>query len=84
MTIEERARKCAVEKGITDNCITDDGMRCIEIGYKCGATDQRKIDIEKSCEWLRKIGAFSTLSFHDEEGVSQEVYEDMFRKAMED
>lgn len=54
------------------------------IGYYLGATEQREIDIEKAIEILRKIGAFSLLSFHDDEGVSQEVYEDMFRKAMEE
>lgn len=44
---------------------------------------QKQIDIDNACKWLKKLGAFSMLSFNDEEGVSQEVYEDMFRKAME-
>lgn len=44
---------------------------------------QKQIDIDNACKYLKKLGVFSMLSFHDEEGVSQEVYEDMFRKAME-
>lgn len=52
--------------------------------YEKGASEQKQIDIEKACKWLKKLGVFSMLSFNDEEGVSQEVYEDMFRKVMEE
>lgn len=26
----------------------------LEVGYLNGATEQRKIDVEKACEWLRE------------------------------
>ena len=46
-TIEERAK--AASEGYND-----DGYSAgLYMGYVVGATEQKAIDIEKACEWLR-------------------------------
>lgn len=81
MTIEERARDYAVHVSIDE--LNKDGLDAesfcgILHGYIKGATEQRKIDIDKACEWLWQ-------------NIEQCIFEDMaldeilqeFRKAME-
>lgn len=65
-TIEERAK---------DACegYSDDGYSAgLYMGYKEGAEEQKQIDIEKACEWLRARNVLTDASI---EG---------FRKAMEE
>lgn len=49
-TIEERAREYAESEVIEQN--TAEFMNCQQ-DYIKGATDQKSIDIEKACEWLK-------------------------------
>lgn len=47
MTIAERAKEYIT------NCRTVPANKMGRLqGYICGATEQRKIDIDKACEWL--------------------------------
>lgn len=53
-------------------------------GYIQGATDQRKIDIEKACEWLHStIGDGFVRYGNDRMVADNDQFEAMFRKAME-
>lgn len=71
MTIEERAK--AASEGYND-----DGYSAgLYMGYKVGATEQKAIDIDKACEWLKEnidggVHPSSTYGFVEK-----------FRKAME-
>jgi len=48
-TIEERAKEIALKNyGWNDNWRT-----VCECAYVAGATEQRTIDIDKACEWLK-------------------------------
>lgn len=72
-TIEERAREYVPEP-LNDHYVIP---ACIAIenkrqAYIIGATEQRAIDIEKACEWLRSRNVLTEASI---EG---------FRKAMEE
>lgn len=51
MTIEERAKEYANNR----EGVTNPSVLCyMAEAYEDGATEQKKIDIEKACEWLRK------------------------------
>lgn len=79
-TIEERAKEYGSKKAdISLSPIYNEALaRIYEEGYMVGATEQKAIDIEKACEWLKE---------NTEGGVHpQRAYSfpDMFRKAMEE
>ena len=54
-TIEERAREYASKKGdISLSPIYNEALASIyEEGYMAGAKEQKVIDIDKVCDWLR-------------------------------
>lgn len=70
--IEERAWNAAVARM--------QGDISYSLGYKDGATEQRKIDIDKACEWLR--GRYPT-HYMEYAELAEQVVAD-FRRAMEE
>lgn len=77
-TIEQRAEEFAnigVHTGIE---------KSIQYTYKYAAAEQRKIDIDKACEWLRQCTTFQhpdyrhPVPFFDEEDIES------FKRAMEE
>lgn len=68
-TIEERAKEYALKD--FDGYYTGREKAVVE-GYIAGAKDQKAIDIEKACEWLR-------IQKYFEEGCVE-----LFRKMMEE
>ena len=73
-TIEERAKEYASKKGdISLSAIYNEALASIyEEAYIAGATEQKAIDIDKVCDWLK---ARNVLTEDSLEG---------FRKAMEE
>ena len=73
-TIEERAKEYASKKGdISLSPIYNEALASIyEEAYIAGATEQKRIDINKVCDWLR------------ERNVLTEDSLEGFRKAMEE
>lgn len=69
-TIEERAKEAGRLSQVRSDYPYD--KRSIEFGYTQGAYEQKAIDIEKACEWLRSRNVLTEASI---EG---------FRKAMEE
>lgn len=57
-TIEERAWSCANKKGVTEN-----GRRCIALGYECGASEQADHDIELFERFLDKYHMLSSSNY---------------------
>ena len=79
-TIVERAKDYASKKGdISLSPVYNEALASIyEEGYMAGAEEQKAIDIEKACKWLKE---------NTEGGVHpQRAYSfpDIFRKAMEE
>ena len=88
-TIAERAREYAENEDLVQG--TDGYEYCLR-DYIKGATEQKVIDIDKACEWLKENArdyACATIRcpYGEEEeiicDVHREIVED-FRKAMED
>ena len=73
-TIEERAKEYASKKGdISLSPIYNEALaRIYEEAYIAGATEQKRIDINKVCDWLRERNVLTEDSLED------------FRKAMEE
>ena len=73
-TIEERAKEYASKKGdISLSPIYNEALASVyEEAYIAGATEQKRIDINKVCDWLR------------ERNVLTEDSLEGFRKAMEE
>ena len=69
-TIEERAKEVGMLSQVRSNYPYD--KRSVEFGYTQGATEQKDIDIDKACEWLRSRNVLTGASI---EG---------FRKVMEE
>ena len=93
-TIEERAKEYASKKGdISLSPIYNEALASIyEEAYIAGATEQKRIDINKVCDWLKENArdyACATVRcpYGEEEeiicDVHPEIVED-FRKAMEE
>ena len=93
-TIEERAKEYASKKGdISLSPIYNEALASVyKEGYIAGATEQKRIDINKVCEWLKENArdyACATVRcpYGEEEeiicDVHPEIVED-FRKAMEE
>ena len=79
MTIEERAKEYASKKGdISLSPIYNESLaRIYEEAYIAGATEQKAIDIEKACEWLKNdLREYGILLFGH--------WQSDFRKAMEE
>ena len=55
-TIEERAKEYSLKD--FDGYYTG-REKALEEGYIAGAEEQRKIDIEKACEWLKSVGVLT-------------------------
>ena len=72
-TIEERAKEYASKKGdISLSPIYNEALASVyKEGYIAGATEQKRIDIDKVCYWLRERNVLTEESLED------------FRKAME-
>ena len=72
-TIEERAKEYASKKGdISLSAVYNEALaRIYEEAYIAGATEQKRIDIDKVCYWLRERNVLTEESLED------------FRKAME-
>ena len=78
-TIEERAKEYASKKGdISLSPIYNEALaRIYEEAYIAGATEQKAIDIEKACEWLKNnLREYGIILFGH--------WESDFRKAMEE
>ena len=78
-TIEERAKEYASKKAdISLSPIYNEALASIyEEGYIAGATEQKAIDIEKACEWLKNnLREYGIILFGH--------WESDFRKAMEE
>lgn len=73
-TIEERAEKYASKKGdISLSPVYNKALSSIyEEGYITGAEEQKRIDIDKACDWLKARNVLTDASL------------DGFRKAMEE
>lgn len=89
-TIEERADKAGIISQYKSDYRYD--KKSVEYGYIQGATEQKAIDIDKVCEWLKENArnyACATVRcpYGEEEeiicDVHPEIVED-FRKAMEE
>ena len=80
-TIAERAREYAENEDLVQG--TDGYEYCLR-DYIKGATEQKAIDIEKACEWIKENFEY----YVDVEVSSYYTYGDKFvddfRKAMED
>lgn len=87
-TIEERAREYSLKDfdGYYSGWEKD-----VEEGYIAGATEQKAIDIENACKWIKENArdyACATIRCYGDEDeiicdVHQEIVED-FRKEMEE
>lgn len=73
-TIEERAKEYASKKAdISLSAIYNEALASIyEEGYMAGAEEQKQIDIDKACDWLKARNVLTDASL------------DGFRKAMEE
>lgn len=85
-TIEERAKEYASKKAdISLSPVYNDALANLyEEGYIAGATEQRKIDIDKACEWFE--GYLAEIGYPDDwcrDSDVQKSGEKRFRKAME-
>ena len=93
-TIEERAKEYASKKGdISLSPIYNEALASIyEEAYIAGATEQKRIDINKVCDWLKENArdyACATVRcpYGEEEEIICDVHPgivDDFRKAMEE
>ena len=79
-TIEERAKEYASKKGdISLSPIYNEALANVyEEGYMAGAKEQKAIDIDRACEWLKEN---TEGGVHPQRAYS---FQGMFRKAMEE
>ena len=94
MTIEERAKEYASKKGdISLSPVYNEALYSIyEEAYIAGAEEQKQIDIDKACEWLKENArdyACATVRcpYGEEEEIICDVHPEIvegFRKAMEE
>ena len=69
-TIEERAKESGTQSQYVSDYRYD--KKSVELGYTQGAAEQKAIDIDKACEWLKARNILTDASL------------DGFRKAMEE
>lgn len=81
MSISSRA------KALADTLPCEESKGLVYNAYKKGATDQRKIDIEKACEWLMENVSnylYNTGGFEEYIPQCGDAMFIDFRKAMEE
>ena len=79
-TIEERAKEYSLKD--FDGYYTG-REKAMEEGYIAGATEQKAIDIDKACEWLRNN--WREYIYQDRDGmILFGHWESDFRKSMEE
>ena len=85
-TIEERANDYAESR-----CINVESelhkrllIEAFDSSYIQGAKEQRKIDIERACDILTKLGVFEWLASDPEEGFNADVYKAQFIQCMKE
>ena len=81
-TIKERAKEYSLKD--FDGYYTG-REKAVEEGYIAGAKEQRKIDIEKACEWLDNY--LMEIGYPDDwmrDSPNMKSGEERFRKAMEE
>lgn len=69
-TIEERAREAGVVCQYKSDYRYD--RKSVEYGYTQGAYEQKAIDIEKACEWLRSRNVLTEASIEGFRKVLEE------------
>ena len=93
-TIEERAKEYASKKGdISLSPVYNEALASIyEEAYIAGAEEQKRIDVDKACEWLKENArdyACATVRcpYGEEEEIICDVHPEIvegFSKAMEE
>ena len=53
MSIEERAKREGIISQLRADYLYD--KKSVEFGYIQGAYDQKEVDIDKACEWLKEM-----------------------------
>lgn len=89
-TIEERAKEAGIVSQYKSDYRYD--ARSVESGYIQGATEQKVIDIDKACKWLKENArdyacASVRCPYGEEDEIICDVYLEIvedFRKAMEE
>ena len=79
-TIEERAKREGIISQLRADYPYD--KKSVEFGYIQGAYDQKEVDIDKACEWL-KINWRKYVYRDRDDGILFGHWESDFRKAME-
>ena len=62
-SIEERAKKVGIESQYKSDYPYDE--RSVEYGYRLGATERKKIDIENAILWLRSRSEYPSYKLED-------------------
>ena len=68
-TIEERAKQAGIISQYKSDYRYD--KKSVEYGYIQGATEQKVIDIDKACEWLRSRNVLTEASIEGFRKVMQ-------------
>ena len=76
MTIEERAKEAGIVSQYKSDYRYD--ARSVESGYMQGAYDQKEVDIDKACDWLKER---VQCGVHPQSAYG---FVERFRKAMEE
>ena len=69
-SIEERAKEAGVISQYKSDYLYD--KRSVEFGYTQGATEQKAIDIDKACKWLRSRNVLTEASIEGFRKVLEE------------
>ena len=80
-TIEERAKREEIISQLRADYPYD--KKSVEFGYIQGAYDQKEVDIDKACEWL-KINWRKYVYRDRDDGILFGHWESDFRKVMEE
>ena len=80
-TIEERAKREGIISQLRADYPYD--KKSVEFGYIQGAYDQKEVDIDKACEWL-KINWRKYVYRDRDDGILFGHWESDFRKVMKE
>ena len=80
-TIEERAKREVIISQLRADYPYD--KKSVEFGYIQGAYDQKEVDIDKACEWL-KINWRKYVYRDRDDGILFGHWESDFRKVMKE
>ena len=80
-TIEERAKREGIISQLRADYPYD--KKSVEFGYIQGAYDQKEVDIDKACEWL-KINWRKYVYRDRDDGILFGHWESDFRKVMQE